>query len=90
MLSLNRGSRGLKILYYFDKITERICLPRGFKEFPAKVNCTNLIVSLSHAKLLAKKSGFKVLKEVVSHKKVPDGIRLYGGQNGLVLEKYYG
>ncbi len=84
LFSINRSS---KILYYIDKIVERIRMPRGFKEIAAQVNCTNLIVSMPHAKATAKKYGFKVLKELVSHKKVPDGIRLFGGQYGLILEK---
>jgi ubiquinone/menaquinone biosynthesis C-methylase UbiE len=84
LLSINKGS---KILYQIDSIAERFLLPNGFQEIPAKVNCTNLIVSLSHAKMLAKKLGFEILMTLVSHKKVPDGVKLFGGQNGLVLKK---
>jgi ubiquinone/menaquinone biosynthesis C-methylase UbiE len=82
--SLNKSS---KLLYLVDRILERILLPKGFQEVPARVNCTNLMVSLPHAKYLAKQAGYEVLSVLVSHKKVPDGINLYGGQNGLVLRK---
>lgn len=82
--SFNRSSR---VLYLIDRFAERILLPRGFQELPARVDCTNLKVCLSHARSLARKTGFEVLSELVSHKKVPDGIRLYGGQNGLVIKK---
>ena len=83
-LSLNRSS---KVLYLVDKFAERFLLPKGFQELPARVNCTNLIVALPYARSLARKIGFYVLSDLVSRKKVPDGIRLYGGQNGLIMKK---
>jgi len=84
LLSVNRSS---KFLYWIDRFVEPILIPKGFHEFSARVNATNLIVSLAHAKSLARRAGFEVLSTLVSHKKVPDGIKLYGGQNGLVLRK---
>ena len=84
ILSNNKRS---KILFLMDKLAEPFLLPKGFQEIQAKVNCTNLVISLSHAKLLAKKEGFTVLSQLVSHKSVPDGIQLFGGQHGLVLKK---
>jgi SAM-dependent methyltransferase len=73
--------------YLIDCLLERLLLIRGFEELPAKVNCKNLIVSLRYAEKLAKKCGFLTLKKCVSHKKVLDGISLYGGQHGLVLKR---
>lgn len=84
ILSLNRSS---KVLFILDRVLEPFFLPYGFKEIPEKVNCTNLIISLRYAKSLAKKRGFEILSELVSHKKVPDGMHLYGGQHGLVIRK---
>jgi hypothetical protein len=81
---MNRRS---KLLYLADRIAERILLPKGFQDLHARVNCTNLIVSLPYARSLARNAGLKVLSELVSHKKVPDGIKLYGGQNGFVIGK---
>ncbi len=52
------------------------------------MNETNLQISLSHARKVARKIGFLLLADLVSNKNVPDGIRLYGGQNGLVLAKH--
>jgi SAM-dependent methyltransferase len=82
--SLNRKS---SFRYLLDRVLERSLLTRGFQELPAKVNCKNLIVSLGYAEKLARKCGLITLKKCVSHKKVPDGISLYGGQHGLVLKK---
>lgn len=83
LLSLNRSSRWR---YWVDRALERLLIGK-YRESAAKVNSTNLRVSLSHAKALARRRGFTVLRTLVSHKRVPDGTRLYGGQNGLVLRK---
>ncbi|NIP24282.1 MAG: class I SAM-dependent methyltransferase [Phycisphaerae bacterium] len=82
--SINRKSR---ILYWIDCLLEELVLRQGFQEIPARVNETNLQISVSFAKKTARLSGFQVLGKVVSHKKVPDGINLYGGQHGLILKK---
>ena len=84
LLSANRG---LKILYWLDRCAERLLLREGYQEIPEKVNDINLIVSMHFAKRLARKIGFDILKDLVSHKKVPDGMALYGGQNGLVVRR---
>lgn len=73
--------------YVLDRIAERLLLRGGYRELRAQVNCTNLVVSLAHAKALARADGFRVLRTLVSRKKVPDGIRRFGGQHGLVLRK---
>lgn len=83
--SINRSSR---LLYWADRLLEPFMLPKGYKEIPARVNETNLQISLSHARKVARKIGFLLLADLVSNKNVPDGIRLYGGQNGLVLAKH--
>jgi ubiquinone/menaquinone biosynthesis C-methylase UbiE len=70
-----------------DKILETAFISRGYREFPAKVNETNLVVTLQHAKKLTRSFGFELLAETVSRKRVPDGLRLFGGQHGLVLRK---
>ncbi|WP_102795720.1 class I SAM-dependent methyltransferase [Bowmanella denitrificans] len=82
--SINRDSR---LRYLWDKWMEGFRMPKGYEELPAKVNMTNLRVSLSYARAQASECGFKVHKELVSKKTVPDGVTLYGGQNGLVLFK---
>ena len=76
-----------EIYYAKQNEAEQFLLSQGYQELPASVNCTNLIVSLTYAKQLANDIGFDMLDDLVSHKKVPDGIKLYGGQNGLVLRK---
>ena len=82
--SVNKTSR---LLYLLDRMAEIVFLPNGYRELPARVNETNLIVSLPKAKRLARNAGFEILGDLVSRKIVPDGVRLYGGQNGLILRK---
>jgi ubiquinone/menaquinone biosynthesis C-methylase UbiE len=82
--SLRNASR---LSYWIDRILEKIILPKGYQEIAAKVNCTNLFVSLSCAKHLCTKIGFKVIDTVVSHKDVPNNYGLFGGQHGLILKK---
>ena len=71
-----------------DCILERLFLPKGYVELSAPVNSTNLKVSLHYSKKLSSQIGFKILETLVSHKKVPNGINLLGGQHGLVLRKW--
>ena len=82
--SENRSSR---LLLWIDRILEPIALLYGYEEIAAKVNEINLRISLSHAKSIAERVGLDILSSLVSRKKVPDGIRLFGAQNGLVLKK---
>ena len=82
--SINKSSN---FLYLLDRMYEKIKLKKGYREIPARVNETNLKVSLPYAKKLAEETDFKILKTLVSRRKVPDGVSLYGGQNGLVMSK---
>ena len=82
--SLNKSKFGL---YLLDLFYERISMKKGYEEVPARVNEVNLKVTLPLAKRITKKAKFKVLKALVSRKRVPDGSHLYGGQHGLVLKK---
>ncbi len=84
ILSLKKS---LALLYWIDRMLEPVTLPKGYLEFPAGVNDTNLQISLGYARKSARARGFQVLDTVVSRKKVPDGVRLYGGQHGLILKK---
>lgn len=82
--SINQTSRPR---YLIDRWLESFKMPKGYEELRAKVNMTNLRVSLKYAKKLASNAGFEVLDDLVSRKTVPDGVEKYGGQNGLVLKK---
>jgi ubiquinone/menaquinone biosynthesis C-methylase UbiE len=73
--------------YWVDRAAELVIMPRGYREMNAPVNHTNLHVTRPHAAALARGAGFEVLRGTVSHKRVPDGTDLYGGQHGLVLRK---
>lgn len=73
-----------KMLYRIDRFLEKIH-SKGYAEILAKVNCTNLEVSLNFAKKKSKEVGFSILGEGVS-KKLPNLTR-YGGQNFLILRK---
>ncbi|HEU4505151.1 MAG TPA: hypothetical protein VFR79_09985, partial [Nitrospira sp.] len=82
--SFDRSSR---LLYGLDRLLEPLLLWKGYEELPAPVNSTNLRVSLRQATLLARAIGFQVVRTLVSHRRVPDGAALYGGQHGLLLKK---
>ncbi|HET8721027.1 MAG TPA: class I SAM-dependent methyltransferase [Nitrospira sp.] len=82
--SFNRSSR---VLYVLDRLLEPLLLRQGYEELPARVNHTNLRVSLRHGASLARALGFDVMRTLVSGRRVPDGAALYGGQHGLVLRK---
>jgi SAM-dependent methyltransferase len=82
--SFGRSSR---LLYVADRMLEPFFLWKGYEELPARVNSTNLRVSLRQARWLARGVGFEVLRALVSGRRVPDGAALYGGQHGLVLKK---
>lgn len=82
--SLGKSSR---LLLFADMVLETFLLRHGYREFPARVNETNLVISSFHARNLARSLGFEILNSMVSRRKVPDGIKLFGGQNGLVLKK---
>lgn len=81
------SNRSSKLRYLIDRVAELVRLPSGFKEFPAKVNATNLVLTMPHTKKVSRRAGFNVLGELVSRKGVPNGISRYGGQHGLILKK---
>ena len=70
-----------------DRLLENFVLRDGYREIPAVVNDINLLVSMRYAKKVATRFGFEVLSCLVSRRKVPDGARTFGLQNGLVLRK---
>ena len=78
---------GSWLCYALDRLLEAAVLRGGYLEMPAAVNDLNLLVSLSYAKRLSARIGFKVLGHVVSRKNVPDGVCLYGAQHGVMLRK---
>ena len=73
--------------YWAERFCERFFLPKGYKELPAHVNDTNLIVTLPYAKNFARSLGFEVLGVTVSRRRVPDGLSILGSQHGLILSK---
>jgi len=79
--------RPSELLYRLDCLIERLYLRGGYREIPARVNSTNLVVSAALAKKSLRKAGFVVLKQMASRKNVPDGTHLYGGQHGFVARK---
>ena len=82
--SLGKSS---KLLLLADMLLETMFLSRGYDEFPARVNEINLVISSLHARSLARSLGFRILAQMVSRRKVPDGISLFGRQSGLVLKR---
>ena len=78
-------NKSSSLLYAADRVMERLWMPRGYHEFPAKVNATNLHIALFYARAQARKSGLQTLGTLCSHKGVPDGYGRYGRQHGLIL-----
>ncbi|HBG27231.1 MAG: hypothetical protein A2Y10_12445 [Planctomycetes bacterium GWF2_41_51] len=74
-------------MLFVDNLLENILHRNSYREFPAAVNSTNLKISGSFARKTAKHCGFKILGEMVSRKKVPDGTQYFGGQKGILLRK---
>ena len=83
-LSLNRARPWA---YWAERFLERLFLPSGFRELPARVNDTNLLVTLARARKRGRDAGFYVCATAVSRKRVPDGLLLFGSQHGLLLKK---
>jgi ubiquinone/menaquinone biosynthesis C-methylase UbiE len=82
--SLGKSS---KLLCFLDRLYENYKLWNGYCEIKARVNEVNLKITLSYAKKIVSKRGFKILKSVVSYKRKLDGLNHYGGQHGLILRK---
>lgn len=76
-----------KTLYMLDNISENFRYPKGYEEFPAKINDANLILTRRYANRICKSSGFNFLQFGVSHKHVPNGFGIYGGQHAIVMRK---
>lgn len=70
-----------------DWLAEKILLKDGYKEFPARVNETNLLVTRKYVETIVKAYGGKPLKWNISRKNIPSGYKKYGGQHGLVFRK---
>lgn len=84
LFSFNTNS---KILLNIDRILEKIFLPQGYREIKAKVNCTNLLVSLRYAIMLCRKEGFSIKSSLVSQRQGGFRETLFGGQNGLIIQR---
>lgn len=80
-------NRQSAILYLVDRILENLLLYRGYREITARVNEYNLLVTLTRGKREAYARGLRTLRSLVSRKNVPDGVRRYGNQHGLLLKK---
>lgn len=81
------GNRASRFLVAVDMVVENLVMLRGYEEMAARVNETNLRVTLPFARALAKDVGFEVLSWDISRKNLPDGYARFGGQYGLLLRK---
>lgn len=75
------------LMLALDLVRERWFLRSGYEEVPAPVNCTNLRVTRPFLVREARAAGLTVRRTLVSRKKVPDGVLLYGGQHGIVATR---
>jgi ubiquinone/menaquinone biosynthesis C-methylase UbiE len=78
------SNTGSKLLMAVDRFLERIHY-KGFKEIPAKINYSNLLISMNYSKTKSREYGLSIIGEGVS-RKLPD-ISRYGGQHFLILKK---
>jgi len=83
-LSLGRNR---PFAYAAERICERFFLAQGYKEIPARVNDTNLLVTLPYAKNFARSLGLEIHGTFVSRRRVPDELHVFGSQHGLLLRK---
>lgn len=77
-----------RLRYLMDRVLEPILLlPRGFRSYPARVNCTNIVFSVAKFRVMAVRAGWTSHAFQVSRKSVPDGVAKYGSQYGITLRK---
>ena len=53
--SKNRRSLAL---YWMDRLIENVMLPAGYREISARVNATNLLLTMRYVRRMAKRAGF--------------------------------
>lgn len=82
--SLNSPS---PLMLALDLIRERWKMRAGYEEVAAPVNYTNLRITRPFFVREAKRAGLTVRRTLVSRKKVPDGVLLFGGQHGVVVTR---
>lgn len=70
--------------FFLDLLSESILHPKGYKEFPAKVNSTNLYISRHHMKKMLATCGLSFHNHLHSYR--PD-YSSYGGQHGIIFTK---
>jgi ubiquinone/menaquinone biosynthesis C-methylase UbiE len=82
-------STGRKAAAYLwlDNLLENFKVPSGYKEIPAEINHTNLLITRRYAKAQALKYGFRFKKFLYSFKNIPEGYGRFGGQHGMLLQK---
>lgn len=80
-------NRKYGVLYFLDRIFEVFYLRNGYRELPARVNCTNLLFTLGYLKSQIKNRGFQIRRTLSSRKKVPNEVGRFGMQHGIVFQK---
>lgn len=86
LCKFSKGKSNL-LYYILDRILEKFILIKGYLSKKARINETNLLMTVPYVKKLAKEMGFAVEGSLVSYRYVPSGKRTYGGQSGLVIRK---
>jgi ubiquinone/menaquinone biosynthesis C-methylase UbiE len=83
-LSLNKRNN---MLFRLDNLLERTPFTPRFIEKKARVNETNLLISVRYAKRIFRDVGLQVIRQGGSRKRVPDGGHLYGSQTLFIVKK---
>lgn len=79
--------RRLRLLLWLDRVFEPLMLRGGYREAEARVNCTNLFITMRYATGLCRDCGLEVDAELVSYRIDSRGARRFGGQNGLLVRR---
>lgn len=70
-----------------DHFLERFAMPSGYLELPARVNETNLRVSLRHVLRILRRQGLKLAGTFTSYRGLPARRGCFGGQHGVSFIK---
>lgn len=72
---------------WLDLLLENIAMPSGYLQLPARVNETNLRVSLRHARMILARHGLIPAGTYISSRGIPARRDHFGGQHGIAFRK---
>lgn len=79
--------RSSPIALWIDRLLENFAMPAGYLELSARVNETNLRVTLKHARNIVERHGLILEATHTSYRGLPARRGRYGGQHGISFRK---